>query len=182
MAKKGRRTNNSAERRRKELERRKAEMNKNLRIVAIVAVIAVIAVVAYMGLRGGGLGGLQPSEELTLNEQGKLQLATTDITGTAKFYSYDADGTEVRFFAVRGSDGKVRIALDACDVCYNAHKGYQQNGDSMQCNNCGNQYETDGIGTKNIKGGCWPSYLPMGNQGDYVIIDPVKLKEKAYMF
>ena len=187
MAKRNRRTSNTsknrADRRRRERERRKEDMNKMMRTVAIVAVVVVIAFLAYMGLRGGGnLGDPEPSEALTLNDQGDLQLATSDVTGSAKFYSYDAGGTEVRFFAVRGSDGEVRIALDACDVCYDSKRGYRQAGDSMKCNNCGNEYETDGIGTKNLQGGCWPSYIPMNTQDDFVIIDPQKLRDKVYMF
>jgi hypothetical protein len=50
------------------------------------------------------------------------------------------------------------------------------------CINCGNKYPTDGIGTENKQGGCWPSYVPMKVEDGKVIIKASDLKAKAYMF
>ena len=61
----------------------------------------------------------------------------TSADGKAHFYSYDAGGTQVKYFVLKSSDGKVRAAFDACDVCFAQKKGYQQEGDEMVCGNCG---------------------------------------------
>ena len=81
-----------------------------------------------------------------------------------------------------GSDEKVRIAFDACDVCFAEKKGYRQNGDVMVCNNCGKQFHIDGIGTENVQGGCWPSYLPMTSTDGDVRIKISDVVSKKYMF
>ena len=98
------------------------------------------------------------------------------------YYSIDANGVEVRFFALRGNDGKIRVAMDACDVCYDAKKGYRQGGDDMVCNNCGNKYPSNGLGTENLKGGCWPSHLPMKVEDGIVKIKASDIKAKRFMF
>ena len=78
--------------------------------------------------------------------------------------------------------GTVHVAFDACDVCYEAKKGYKQNGDVMQCLNCGKTFSITSIGIDNTVGGCWPSYLPMKIENDTVIIKISYLKAKSYMF
>jgi uncharacterized membrane protein len=111
-----------------------------------------------------------------------VQIPTSDITTNAKWYQYDSDGVEIRFFAVRSNDNEIHVAFDACDVCYDAKKGYVQDGIKMVCNNCGKSFPIKAIGTENIAGGCWPSYLPMTIEDDYVIIEIADLEEKLYMF
>ena len=73
----------------------------------------------------------------------------------ASFYKITLDGTEIRFFAVKGADGHIRTALDACDVCYKERKGYQQQGDVMLCRNCNLTFPIDRIGPSFV-GGCTP--------------------------
>ena len=51
--------------------------------------------------------------------------------GKAHFYSYDAGGTTVKYFVLADKNGKVRAALDACEVCFAQKKGYHQQGDAM---------------------------------------------------
>jgi hypothetical protein len=87
-----------------------------------------------------------------------------DLSTDATWYNWDTPSTPsvtVVFFAVMGSDGDPHVAFDACEVCYAAKAGYSQVGDLMHCNNCGNEYPINGIGTENTGTGCWPGYLPM---------------------
>jgi hypothetical protein len=102
------------------------------------------------------------------------------LVGTeAEFF--ESDG--IRFFAVRASDGSIRTAFDACDVCYASRKGYRQEGDFMVCNNCGNRYLIDGLGTENtFGGGCWPGYLPSNIAGNSLIIKKSDLENGRYRF
>ena len=112
----------------------------------------------------------------------EVRIPLSDIGTTATFYSYDSDGVTVRYFAVKDAQGNVHVAFDACDVCYEAKKGYKQNGQEMQCLNCGQQFGITSIGTENIAGGCWPSYLNMKIDGNDVVIKIADLEAKSYMF
>jgi len=112
----------------------------------------------------------------------EIKIPMSSIDSDADFYTYDSDGVEISYFTVKGSDEKIHVAFDACDVCYNAKKGYRQNGDVMHCINCGKEYSINSLGTENTAGGCWPSYLPMNIDGDYVVIQISDLKNKINMF
>lgn len=89
--------------------------------------------------------------------------------GKARFYSYKTkDGTTIRYFILKSSDGVIRAAFDACDSCWPAGKGYRQEGDSMVCNNCGLKFAS--IKVNEVRGGCNPSPLTRTVQGDKVTI------------
>jgi uncharacterized membrane protein len=112
----------------------------------------------------------------------EVRIPISNLSTTAKFYSFDSNGVTIRYFAVKDNSGSVHVAFDACDVCYEAKKGYTQNGDVMQCINCGKTFSITGIGTDNTAGGCWPSYLPMKIDSDNIVIKISDLKAKSYMF
>jgi len=99
----------------------------------------------------------------------------------ASFYRIELDGKEVRFFAVKGSDGRIRTALDACDVCYKERKGYQQQGDVMLCRNCNLTFPIDRIGPSSV-GGCNPHFLSSQVTGDQLLLPVAELKQGARFF
>ncbi len=84
--------------------------------------------------------------------------------GKAHFYTVSAGGKEIRFFAVKSPDGKVRTAFDACDVCFPEKKGYRQEGEFMVCVNCGRRFHASKIGE--IHGGCNPAPLAAETTGE----------------
>lgn len=107
-----------------------------------------------------------------------INIPLSDVTTEAKWYEYDFDGKKMKFFMVKASDGSIKTAFDACDVCYTEKKGYRQEGDYMICNNCGNRYLIDDLGTKNKKqGGCWPGYLAHTIQGDNILIKESDIRD-----
>ncbi|HIG99257.1 MAG TPA: DUF2318 domain-containing protein [Thermoplasmata archaeon] len=112
----------------------------------------------------------------------EVRIPLSDISTTATFYSYDSNGVTVRYFAVKDAQGAVHVAFDACDVCYEAKKGYKQVGVEMQCLNCGKQFAITSIGSENTAGGCWPSYLDMKMDGNDVVIKIADLQAKSFMF
>ncbi|MBD3204443.1 DUF2318 domain-containing protein, partial [Candidatus Woesearchaeota archaeon] len=69
------------------------------------------------------------------DDQDYEKIPVSDITGSLKKFSYEHEGTMIKYFAVRAQDGNIRTAFDACDVC-GGHKGYRQNGNDVICNNC----------------------------------------------
>jgi uncharacterized membrane protein len=77
--------------------------------------------------------------------------------GKAHFYEYNYNGKIIKYFILKSSDGIIRAAFDACDICYEAGKGYSQQGDYMVCNNCGQKFLSTKINEE--KGGCNPAPL-----------------------
>jgi uncharacterized membrane protein len=75
--------------------------------------------------------------------------------GKARHFAYKTpEGVTVRYFLVQDGRGKVRAALDACEVCWRAGLGYEQEGDFMVCRNCGRRFATVQVGDE--RGGCNP--------------------------
>jgi uncharacterized membrane protein len=97
----------------------------------------------------------------------KIPLASL-ASGKALFLSIANEGTEFRYFALKCGEGQYRAALDACDVCYRAKKGYRQEGDKVVCNNCDMKFDSAKIGEK--KGGCNPHGLPSAVEGKSLVI------------
>ena len=92
---------------------------------------------------------------LEADESGNIVIDTTNIGSKASFYTYDADGTTIRLFAVKASDGTIRMAFNTCQVCNPSPKAYfVQSGKNFICQNCGNSFSTDNIGKE--RGGCNP--------------------------
>lgn len=145
--------------------------NKNNKIWVVIFV-GLLLVVALL-TKGFGLVG-QKTTNPTVNPSGAdgfVSIPLSEITTKAKYYEYDSERIKTKFFTVKANDGTIKTAFDACDVCYTEKKGYRQEGNYMVCNNCGNRYPIDGLGTKNkTPGGCWPSYLPNTLEGDNIII------------
>jgi uncharacterized membrane protein len=89
--------------------------------------------------------------------------------GNARFYSYPAgNGVTIKYFVLKSSDGVIRAAFDACDVCWREGKGYTQKGDFMVCNNCGRRFAS--VRVNEVTGGCNPSPLTREIRGDKVIL------------
>jgi uncharacterized membrane protein len=122
-----------------------------------------------------GSGELQP-----VGEQLQIPLAKVS-DGKAHHYQVKADdGTLVTFFVLKSSDGVVRAAIDACDVCYKAGKGYYQEGNFMVCENCGQKFASSRI--NEVKGGCNPAPLNRVVKGDKLVIEMKDINaNKSYM-
>lgn len=88
--------------------------------------------------------------------------------GKAHYFTYNGDNREIRFFVIKSSDGVIRAAFDACDVCFESKKGYSQEGQYMVCNNCGRKFHSNRINV--IKGGCNPAPLQRAEQGGNLVI------------
>ena len=100
--------------------------------------------------------------------------------GKAHHFSYKAEGLTIKFFVVRSSDGILRAAFDACDVCFPKRKGYSQFGDFMICNNCGQKFHSTRINV--VKGGCNPAPLNRRTEGDDLVITVADIRTGAYLF
>ncbi len=129
---------------------------------------------------GSGTSGKDPINLIPSGDS--ITIPINSLNGNAKFYLVDFGLNRARFFAVKGSDGKVHVALDACDVC-GGRKGYRQVGDAMVCNNCGKNFRINDIGSKNSAGGgCWPSYLSYKIDGENIVLEKAELGKNTYRF
>lgn len=89
--------------------------------------------------------------------------------GKARHYEHKTgDGVTIRYFIMKSSDGVIRTAFDACDVCWQEGKGYVQKDDVMVCRNCGRKFLSTKINV--VTGGCNPSPLTRNVEGGKVVI------------
>jgi len=101
--------------------------------------------------------------------------------GKVHFYRFDDGGKEITFFAVKAADGSYKTAFDACDACYKSKKGYEQQGDKMNCKNCNQKFAIGRLGP-NATGGCNPGYLPQQQAGGNLTVRVEDLKAGAHYF
>jgi len=102
--------------------------------------------------------GLGDDHTAVVLESGAVRIPVVAVTdGAARFYTVALDDGAVSFFVLTTPDGVTRTAFDACDVCFAAKKGYEQDGPDMICKNCGLRFQGGLVGE--VKGGCNPSPL-----------------------
>ncbi len=102
-------------------------------------------------------------------ENGQVSIPLSRISdGKAHHFSFEDQGVELKFFVVKSSDGVIRAAFDACDVCFREKKGYSQDKDFMVCNNCGMRFHSSRI--NEVEGGCNPSPLARKIDADSLVI------------
>jgi len=155
----------------------------------MIAVAFAIAVTA-----GAGLflisGKMTPTTPATATSTPPATVAEDRITyaaslfddGQARHFEYtDADShATISYFILKSTDGVIRAAFDACDVCWRAGKGYFQEGSAMVCRNCGRKFES--VLVNEVQGGCNPAPLKRTIEGDQVVIHVEDLKKGSTYF
>jgi uncharacterized membrane protein len=101
--------------------------------------------------------------------------------GKARHYTFAAPGgITIKYFILKSSDGVIRAAFDACDVCWASGKGYQQDSDAMVCRNCGKRFASKLV--NEVKGGCNPAPLKRTIKGDKLVIQTRDILEGRHYF
>jgi len=101
--------------------------------------------------------------------------------GEARFYSHSTgSGVTIKYFVLKSSDGVIRAAFDACDVCWRDGKGYAQKGDFMICRNCGRRFAS--VSINEVQGGCNPAPLARSVRGDQLVIQVKDILEGEKYF
>jgi uncharacterized membrane protein len=146
----------------------------------LLAAVAALALLLFSFARHAHAGLFGGPEEVKA-VSGAVTIPAAKVSdGKAHFYRVKAGGKDVKFFVIKSRDGVVRTALDACDVCYQAKKGYTQEGDFLVCNNCGQKFHATRV--MEVKGGCNPSPLPRSVAGANVVIREADLAAGAKYF
>ena len=150
--------------------------------IVIVAALALAALAGYFIFAGSGDNPSATAVRPTGAESGDVIIPIADLqNGKAKFFDYKLpSGAPIRFFAIKSSDGAYRAALDACDTCFHAKKGYHQAGDDMICNNCGMKFHSARV--NEASGGCNPVGLERSVVGDNLVIKAGELEKGAKYF
>lgn len=130
----------------------------------------------------GASGSGNVSGSTNANTDKSLYIPVSKVDdGKAHFYTYESfTGKTIRFFVLKSSDGVIRAAFDACDVCFEAKKGYRQEGDYMVCNNCGMKFPSAKINEES--GGCNPSPLKREVEGDNIVIQKEEIEKGVKFF
>ncbi|MBT3258154.1 MAG: DUF2318 domain-containing protein [Deltaproteobacteria bacterium] len=155
-------------------------------VLSICAILVIAAVVFFQG-------NVQSSQNRSVVQnvgQGnkglsQVQVVTYPTTlfdeGKAKHFEFRTDnGITVKYFVLKSSDGVIRAAFDACDVCWPSGKGYYQEGDKMVCRNCGKRFASVKINV--VKGGCNPAPLNRKIDGDNLVIQVADILEGQSYF
>lgn len=143
-----------------------------------VCALVLLGAVTVFAFSIPGIG----SHEKVRQVNGAIAIPVAGVSdGKAHFYRYPDGGKELKFFVVKGNDGAVRVAFDACDVCFREKKGYAQKGDAMVCRNCNMKFAIGRLGPHAV-GGCNPSYLPHRQASGNIIISVTDLKAGSRLF
>ena len=143
--------------------------------------VAVAALVMSRVLVGTAMAGFWGDKVKTLTPtNGRLEIPLASVNdGKAHHFKVQAkDGIMVTFFVLKSSDGVIRSAMDACDVCYRAGKGYEQSGDEMVCQNCGMRFPSAKI--NEVQGGCNPAPLTRVIEGDKLVIAMADIDQNSW--
>jgi uncharacterized membrane protein len=144
------------------------------RAMSVVAAILVLSGMLVFLSAIQGTAAAKPAPEV-------IYPVKTFQNGDARFYSYSADnGVTIKYFVLKSSDGVIRAAFDACDVCWREGKGYAQKGDFMICKNCGRRFSS--VRVNEVQGGCNPAPLTRTIRGDNVVLQVKDILEGGQYF
>jgi uncharacterized membrane protein len=150
-----------------------------LAVVAIGTAFYLIGANIFPGTQTIGTAEASVTPIVTGSEVTFPESTFTD--GKARFFEYKtSDGKIVRYFIIRSSDGVIRAAFDACDVCWESGKGYKQKDDLMVCQNCGRRFQSTKVNV--VTGGCNPSALTRTVRDGKVVITTQALNEARRLF
>jgi uncharacterized membrane protein len=172
--------NTTAAREQKRAQFEAPRRHNTLHLALAGLALAAVAVIAGVVVTRGGDGPAATAAPVAASGE-DVSIPLADVAdGQAHFYSYDAGGIEVKYFVLKSSDGKIRAAFDACDVCFAQKKGYHQEGDEMVCNNCGRRFPSTKINV--LEGGCNPSPVDRTVQGDTLVLKTSDLQAGVQYF
>jgi len=127
-------------------------------LVSGLAILVIAAAAFFMNRNNGGATVAAVSSNTDASATSITYPVELFADGKARHFRYKVDDSiTIQYFILKSSDGIIRAAFDACDVCWPRGKGYQQSGDVMICRNCGRKFAS--VKVNEVKGGCNPAPL-----------------------
>jgi len=150
-------------------------------MVAIVCSVLIIGGGIYYATYDGSQTSPVTASVAAENSASQVSLAVDLFDdGKARHFEHVAGEFKIKYFVLKSSDGVIRAAFDACDVCWPAGKGYYQEGDYMVCRNCGRKFAS--VLVNEVKGGCNPAPLNRHVANDKVVIEVRDILEGRQYF
>ena len=147
----------------------------------LTVVLVAVAAVVLSGVLTVGAFSLGKYEKVKVSN-GTVTIPVAKLSdGKVHFCKFEDSGKEIAFLAVKASDGSYKTAFDACDSCFKAKKGYEQQGDKLNCKNCNQKFAIGRLGP-NATGGCNPGYLPHQFGNSTITIKLSDIKDGAKYF
>lgn len=142
--------------------------------VSFCALALIVVAIFVFNIKAKGPSSTASSAEVTYP-------AKLFQDGEARHFQYKAgNGITVKYFVLKSSDGVIRAAFDACDVCWPSGKGYYQEGDFMVCRNCGKRFAS--IRVNEVRGGCNPAPLSRAVLDGKLVIEVEDILEGTKYF
>lgn len=149
-------------------------------VIAAVGVCIIVVVFVIYSTQGGGNLPVAANGPTIVDNTLVIFSANLFEDGKARHFEYVSGEDTIRYFILKSSDGVIRAAFDACDVCWPAGKGYYQEGDHMVCRNCGRRFIS--VRVNEVKGGCNPAPLNRKLENDKLIIQIKDIEQGRQYF
>ena len=154
--------------------------NKMPLIVAAIGVLLIAGAAVFYTTQAG--------DPISATAAGHVDTSGTSVSfpatlfddGKARHFEHVDGKFTIRYFVLKSSDGIIRAAFDACDVCWPAGKGYYQEGDYMVCRNCGRRFAS--VLVNEVKGGCNPAPLNRNLENGKLVIQIKDILEGRQYF
>ncbi len=146
--------------------------------VAVVAIAAAIAVTTLQPKKGNDANVLTADADT-----GEFTILKSDVSADKITFIRPVADSKIELLARLGDDGKVKVALGTCQSCNGAPGAYYtQNGDVLQCNNCGLTFPQNVVDTPG--GGCHPIIVDdvWKTTEDGAVIDTEALRSYEELF
>ncbi len=186
MSKKGKNKNQQKNKNPEKIAAKKAVVfgteskNRMPLLVAAIGVVLIAGGAIFYGFQGGGgTSATASAPAATSNTFVSFPVSLFD-DGKARHFEYVDGNMTIRYFILKSSDGVIRAAFDACDVCWPAGKGYYQDGDVMVCRNCGRRFAS--VLVNEVQGGCNPAPLNRSLENDKLIIQIKDIQQGRQYF
>ena len=136
--------------------------------VALIGVVIIAAAAVFYVSRGGQVRSATAVAPPAADSTSVAFSVSLFEDGKARHFEHTDGKFTIRYFILKSSDGIIRAAFDACDVCWPAGKGYYQEGDNMVCRNCGRRFAS--VRINEVKGGCNPAPLNRSVENGKLVI------------
>jgi len=159
-----------------------AEKKSRIPLIIIFAFVFIVlsGAFSFYLLHGKNKVAATAPSTITANSSAAIFPVSLFNDGKARHFEYKDNDITIRYFILKSSDGIVRAAFDACDVCWPAGKGYYQEGDTMVCRNCGRRFAS--VLVNEVQGGCNPAPLNRRVSGDKLVIQADDILEGKQYF
>ncbi|MGD8257762.1 MAG: DUF2318 domain-containing protein [Desulfobacterales bacterium] len=157
------------------------EQKNRLPLIVVIAGVILIAGAAVLYVKQSGSDtAATASTPLSSTRTAVTFPASLFEDGKARHFEHVDGKFTIRYFVLKSSDGVIRAAFDACDVCWPANKGYYQEGDYMVCRNCGRKFAS--VLVNEVKGGCNPAPLKRTVDNGKLVIQVQDIQEGRQFF